>query len=65
MLHMKLLLYKLSFAIMFGAVVSDIVVLQMLHMNLSVAREFRLSDQLNFIVWMKFFISEYFSFQNL
>ena len=34
---------------------------QMLHMNLSLSPEFRLSDQLNVIVWMKFFISKYFS----
>ena len=59
MLHMKLLLYKLSFAIMFGSV-SNIVVLQMLHMNLSLAREFRLLDQLNVIVWMEYRIHSLF-----
>ena len=44
---------------MFG-VVSNSVVLEMLHMNLSLAREFRLLDQLNVIAWMKYRIHSLF-----
>ena len=44
---------------MFG-VVSNSVVLEMLHMNLSLAREFRLLDQLNVIVWMEYRIHSLF-----